>query len=117
MSLEQDITQIMEADIFKPASQQELAAREAARQVEIQKKIKEFQKTHKETDRFLKEGVCPVCGSENLEYTDQDEYEGEMTHEFVCNDCDTVSEDIFSKIYKETYITQLPDGIERGEAV
>lgn len=55
MSLEHDVTNIMEADVFKPASKEEVNKRQEARRKEIEAK------------RLAGAHVCPECGEDLYE--------------------------------------------------
>lgn len=52
------------------------------------------------------QGKCPKCGSENLEWGNQ-ENDGEMLgYEFECNDCGTEGIDWYELNYVETTINE-----------
>ena len=46
-------------------------------------------------------GKCPYCGSTNIEYCDTNFEDGFLYHEFICNDCNKVSEEWYKLEFVE----------------
>lgn len=103
MSLEQDITQLMEKDIFKPASKEELQDRQKdmlAKRVELRKKhnvlITKFE-ANKANIIEDPGNVCPFCGNDDIEATDTGYTEEGLHYEYLmCNECDIY----WTEVYK-----------------
>ncbi len=43
-----------------------------------------------------RQGVCANCGSENIDWGDQDIFADEMHYEYYCLDCEERGEEIYS---------------------
>jgi len=114
MSLENDITHIknslseQENPVFKAASPEQLSKREEARKADIQRRIA-ANKLKGPPWVGHEKGICPRCGSDNIDYTDTDEDSNFIFHEFTCSDCGADGYEESVVRYKSSVIEEDPD--------
>jgi hypothetical protein len=91
--------------LFKPATPEQLTAREDEQSAEIRAKVAAYTQGREGPPWVGHEpGICPVCGSDNLEWGD-DEKEGEhLFYEFTCGDCNSSGSELYRMEYIDTEV-------------
>jgi hypothetical protein len=119
VSLENDITQIKnelnekEKPVFKPAGEKELSRREDIRRAEARARVS-ANKVKGPPWIGDTPGICPVCGSDELEWGESDHDIDYVHYEFVCRDCGAEGRDEYVATYSRTIVDEDPDAHPTG---
>ena len=54
----------------------------------------------------MTEGICPKCGSENLDYQDSEEKDEYLVYEFECEKCGATGKEWYTVSYLETVLNK-----------
>ena len=57
-----------------------------------------------ETPTKTEPGICPVCGSDDINYQDPDFVDGDLYYQCYCSNCSTGFEEWYNLSYAETVI-------------
>jgi len=52
--------------------------------------------------RIYEAGICPSCGSEDLDFNDMSMFENVMSYRFTCNECQEEGLEVYSITYQYT---------------
>ena len=57
---------------------------------------------------IIAEGMCPICGSENITYDAMEPYGGGIYYPAICDDCGATFEECYKPIF-DTHIDICPN--------
>lgn len=123
MSFENDITAVktmVEAKpLFKPANADVIANREDAVRTNVASLVKAAiaKLKRKEDIEGQVEGECPVCGSDDLHWGDDETEEDHEYSEFDCNNCNASGEMVFVKKFSHSVVDNFWDDATGGQVI